>query len=75
MQRYTYIVAIILLLSKVILLCSHCAKKRLVYIAIAAPSSRQPSFYFKCTSTNICLSYSVRSVSNVKYIYTYLLSL
>jgi len=52
-QRYTYIIAVILSLSKVIPLCSYCIKKGLVYIAIAAPSSHQPSFYFKCTSLNI----------------------
>jgi len=37
-QYYTYIVAIILSLNKVIL-CSYCAKKGLVYIIIAALSS------------------------------------
>ena len=64
-----YIVAVILSLGEVILLCSHCVKKGLVYITIAAPSSRQPSFYSKCTSANIQSSYNVYSVSNVKYIY------
>ena len=74
-QRYAYIVAIILLLSEIILLCSCCAKKGLVYITIAAPSSCQPSSYFKCTSINTCLSYNIWLVSNIKCIYTHLLSL
>jgi len=38
-QRYAYVVAIILLLSKVIPSCSCCIKKELVYITIAALSS------------------------------------
>jgi len=72
---YTYIVAAILLLSEVILFYLYCAKKGLVYITIAAPSSCQPSFYFKCTSINIHLSYNIYLVSNVKYIYTHHISL
>jgi len=52
-QRYTYVIAIILLLSEVILLCSYCAEKGLVYIAIAALSSCQPSSCSKCTSVSI----------------------
>jgi len=58
-QRYTYIVAVILLLSKVILLYSCCAENGLVYVAIVAPFSRQPFFYFKCTSLNMRSSYNV----------------
>ena len=62
-------VAVILSLSKVILTYSRCADKKLVYIAIAAPFSRQPSFYFKCTSINMRSSYNIRLVSNAKYIF------
>ena len=69
------IVALVLLLGEVILLYSCCAKEGLVYIAIAAPSSRQPSSYFKCTSLNIYLSYNIRLVFNIKYIYAYRISL
>ena len=58
-QCYTYIVAVILLLSKVILLYFCCAKKGLIYIAIAALSSYQPSFYSKCTFINIRSSYNI----------------
>jgi len=66
-QRYTCVIAVILSLSEVILLYSRCAKKGLVYIAIAAPSIHQPSFYFKCTSVNMHLFCNIRLVSNVKY--------
>ena len=64
---YVYIVAFIQSLGEVMPTYSHCSNKKLVYITIAAPSSRQPSFYSKCTSTNIYSSYNVRSVSNTKY--------
>ena len=39
-QRYTHTVAFILLSSEVMLSCSRYAKEGLVYVAIAAPSSR-----------------------------------
>jgi hypothetical protein len=42
-------------------------EKKLVYIAIAVLSSRQPSSYTKCTRVNIQSSYNVQSVSNAKY--------
>jgi len=58
-QRYAYIIAVILSLNKVILLYSCCAEKGLIYIIIAAPSSCQPSFYFKYTSINMRLSYNI----------------
>ena len=67
-KRYTRIVAVILLLGKIILTCSCYILKGLVYMAIIALSSRQPSFYIKCTKSNIRLSYDIRSVSNTKYI-------
>ena len=67
-KRHTYIVSVILLLSKIILLCSRCAKKKLVYIAIIASFGRQPSFYIKCTKSNMHLSYNIKLVSNAKYL-------
>ena len=67
-KRCAYIVSVILLLGKIMLIYLHCAKKKLVYITIIAPSSCQPSFYLKCTKLNIYLSYNVRSVSNIKYL-------
>jgi hypothetical protein len=49
------------------------AEKKLVYITIAALSSRQPSSYTKYTRANIRLSCNIRSVSNSKYIYPIIL--
>ena len=42
-------------------------EKKLVYIVIAAPSSRQPSSYTKCTKLNMQLFYNIQLVSNTKY--------
>ena len=73
---YAYVIAIILLLSKIIPTYSYCVLKGLVYIAIIAPLGCQPSFYIKCTKLNMYLSYNVRLVSNTKYIffiYSYIL--
>ena len=66
-KRRTYIVAVILLLSKIMPTYSYCVLKGLVYIAIMALLGRQPSFYIKCTKSNIRSSCDVRSVSNTKY--------
>ena len=66
-KRHAYIVAIILLLSEIIPTCSRYVLKGLVYIIIIAPLSYQPSFYIKCTKSNIRLFYDIRSVSNAKY--------
>ena len=68
-KRRTYTVAVILLLGEIIPSYSHYKEKKLIYIIIIAPFSRQPSFYIKCTKLNICLSYNVKSVSNTKYLY------
>ena len=65
----TCIIAIILSLSKIMPTCSCCVLKGLVYITIIALLGRQPSFYAKCTKSNIRLSYNVCSVSNAKYIF------
>ena len=73
--HYTYIVVVILSLGEVILFYSYYIKKGLVYIAIVALSSHQPSSYFKCTSINMQLSYNIHLVSNIKYIYTRHISL
>ena len=58
-KHRAYLIKIIVLLSKIIPSCSYRVKKKLLYIAIAAPFSRQPSFYFKCTKLNIRLSYDI----------------
>ena len=67
-KRRTYIVTIILLLSKIIPTYFYCVLKGLVYIIIIAPLGCQPSFYTKYTKLNIRSSCDVRSVSNIKYI-------
>ena len=67
-KRRTRVVLKILSLSKIIPTYSYYSEKKLVYIAIASPSSRQPSSYSKCTKVNIRSSYNVRSISNAKYI-------
>ena len=65
---YIYIILVILLLSKIMPIYSRCAKKKLVYIIIAAPSSRQPFFYFKYTKSNIRLSCNIKSVLDAEYL-------
>ena len=66
-KRRTRIVSTILSLSEIMPSCSRCSKKKLVYVAIASPSIRQPSSYAKYTKANIRSSCNVRSVSNTKY--------
>ena len=61
-----YTVAVILLLGKIIPSYSYCKEKKLVYIIIIAPFSRQSSFCVKYTKLNICLSCNVKSVFNAK---------
>ena len=65
-KRRAYTIAVIFSLSEIMLMCSRCVKKKLVYIIIIAFSNRQPFFYIKCTKSNICLSCNVRSVSDAK---------
>ena len=68
-KRRTYIISIILLLSKIMPLYSCYIEKKLVYIIIAALFSRQPFSYVECTKLNIYLSCNIRLVSNTKYLY------
>ena len=68
--RRVLLAALISLNVEIISPCSCCAKKGLVYIAIAAPSGRQPSFYLECTKANTCSSCDVHSVSDNKYIFS-----
>ena len=74
-KYYTYIIAVILLFSKIMLMCSYYAKKKLVYIVIIASFSCQSSFCFKCTKSNIYLSCNVWLVLNIKYIFLFILNL
>ena len=57
----------ILFLSVVIPSYSRYTEKKLVYIAIAAPSGRQPSSYAEYTKLNMRSSYNIRSISNTEY--------
>ena len=63
------LVALILSISKVMPSYSYYIKKGLVYIIIAAPSSRQPLSYTECTKANMRLSCNIHSISITKYIY------
>ena len=55
--------------SKIMSPYSCCVKKGLVYIAIIALFSCQPSSYSKCTKANTCSLCDVRLVSTNKYIF------
>ena len=66
-KRRAYTIAVILFLSKVIPPYNRYSEKELVYIAIASPSSRQPSSYTEYIKANIRSSYNIRSISNTKY--------
>ena len=68
-KRRTYTVAVILLLGEIIPSYSYYKEKKLIYIIIIAPFSRQPSFYIKCTKSNMYSSCNVKLVSNAKYLY------
>jgi hypothetical protein len=63
------LIAVILLFSEIMPTYSHYIEKGLVYIIIAALSSQQPSFYSKCTKSNIHSSCNIYFMSNAKYIY------
>ena len=68
-KRRTYVIAIILLLSKIMPTYSCYMLKGLIYIIIIAPLGRQPSFYTEYTKLNIRLFCDVRLVSNAKYMF------
>ena len=68
-KRRTYIVAVIILLSKIMPTCSCCVLKGLVYIAIIALLGRQPFFYTKYIKLNMRSSCDIRLVFNAKYAY------
>ena len=74
--HYSRVVVLILSLNKIMPIYSHYTEKKLVYITITAPFSRQPFSCLECTKLNIYLSCNVQSVSNIKYIFlVYLLLL
>jgi hypothetical protein len=53
------LITIILLFSEIMPSYSYYKEKGLVYIVIAAPFSRQPSSYSKCTVLNMRLSCNI----------------
>ena len=67
--RCVLLAASISLNGKIISPYSCYAKKGLVYIAIIALFSCQPSSYSKCTKANTYFLYNIRSVSTNKYIF------
>ena len=67
-KRYTYIVAVILLLSKIMPTYSYYISKGLVCVVITALFSYQPSSYTKYTKLNMYSSCDIRSVSTTKCI-------
>ena len=75
-KHHAYVVAIILLLSKIMPTYSRCVLKGLIYIIIIAPLGCQPSSYAKYIKLNMRLSYNIKLVSNAKYaclIHSYIL--
>ena len=70
-EYYAYIVALILLLSIIMPMCSCYTKKKLVCIIIAAPSSYQPSSYSKYIKLNIYLFICSCLMSNAVLIKIY----
>src|SRR6266702_6986464 len=58
---YNWLVSQILSTGEIILLCSRCDEKGLVYITIASPIGRQPLSYAKCIKMNMCFSCNVCS--------------
>ena len=66
-ERRTHTVAVILLLGKIMPSYSYCEEKKLVYVTIIAPFSRQPSSCIKCIKLNIHSSCNVKLVSDAKY--------
>ena len=66
-KRHTYTVAVILLLGEIMPSYFYYEERKLVYIIIIAPFSRQPSSCSKCIKANTYSLCNVRSVSTNKY--------
>ena len=69
-KHHACVVAVILLLGEIMPSYSCYMEKKLVYIAIAALFSYQPSSYIKCTKLNMRLSCNIKLISNTKYIFS-----
>ena len=68
-KRRLRLVSLILSLGEIILSCFYYVEKRLSYIMILVPFSRQLFFYTKYIKLNMRSSYNIKLVSNAKYIY------
>ena len=66
-KRCTLLTASISLDKEIISPYSRYTKKGLIYVTITNPFSRQSSSYTKCTKSNTCILYNIRSVSLNKY--------
>ena len=66
-----YIVVLILLLGKIMPIYSYCAKKKLVYIIIAALFNYQPFSCSKYIKLNIYFACNIWLVFNTKYIFLF----
>ena len=67
-KHHTYIISVILLLSKIIPIYSRYAKKKLIYIIIITPFSRQPSSYLKYIKLNIRSSCNIKLILDAEYL-------
>ena len=63
------LISTIILLGKIMPSCSCYIKRRLLYIAIIALFSRQPSFCTKCIYANMRTSYNVYLIFNAEYMF------
>ena len=61
-----YVISVIFSLGEIMFTYSRCIKKKLVYIIIIAPFSRQLSSCLECIKSNMRLSYNIRSVLDAK---------
>jgi hypothetical protein len=68
-EHCTLLVLSIILLGKIMLSCSYCAEKKLLYIVITSPFKRQPSSYSKYTLAKMQSSYNIHSVSSAECTY------
>ena len=68
-KRWAKLVSTIILLGKIMPSYSRYIKRRLLYVAIIALFSCQPSSCAKCTQVNIRVSCNIHLVSNAEYIF------
>ena len=68
-KRCTKLISTIISLNKIMPSCSRCVKRKLLYIAIVALSSRQPSFYTKYTRANMRAFYNIYLILDMEYIF------